>query len=236
MAFVQQHRQPRRSRLSSDEPVVSQRTRELTRSSTLSESDNDWHVISSALPSSPRSHPSPEAVSPSLEPSEPESFSSFRPSDTESISDIDIPNALTFVPVFANLPVHDGTGTFLDDSDSQLDSDSPIAFARVVRRILHSPQPATWATYEDDFEPNSPSMPNILLPNGGIAPPSFASQPQAEAEAEVEAEVEEGKEKIQSLHSALILPQGLSESECSKSTQDNDDIKFTRRKHRNLDR
>ncbi|KAI9013416.1 hypothetical protein CLU79DRAFT_838801 [Phycomyces nitens] len=216
MAFVQQHRQPRRSRLSSEEPAVVQRTREPTRSSLLSESDNDWHVISTAIPSSPRSHPSPEATSPSLEPSEPESFSSFRPSDTESISDIDIPTAPTFVPVFANLPVHDGTGTFLDDSDSQLDSDSPIGFARVVRRILHSPQPATWPTHEGDFEPNSPSMPNILLPNGGIHPPSFASHPETQ---------------IDSPHSPII---GLVESDCSKSAQDND-LKFARRKHRNLD-
>ncbi|KAF7728478.1 hypothetical protein EC973_006031 [Apophysomyces ossiformis] len=213
MAFVQQQRRPnRRSQrtLSLDSEELgsvyhrSRRTEDFTganlvlsprpiqpaSSSNPSDSENDWHVISSTLPSPPARRGS---CSPILEPSEPESLSSFRPSDTESFSDIDVHSTTTAnaahgmgtqTTVFSNLPAHDGTGTFgdepgfcSDNTTSQDEADSPTAFARVVQRMLHEQQQQQFeqTAVEHDFEPDSASMPNILLPHGGIRPPSFAA-------------------------------------------------------------
>ncbi|KAG0172454.1 hypothetical protein DFQ28_005082 [Apophysomyces sp. BC1034] len=214
MAFAQQHRRPHnrtQQTFSSDSEelgsayhrgrrtedlastsanlVLSPRPIQPVSSSNPSDSENDWHVISSALPSPPARHGSCSSV---LEPSEPESFSSFRPSDTESFSDVDIHSSVADnatlgmgaqTIVFSNLPAHDGTGTFADEpgfcsdnTTSQDEADSPTAFARVVQRMLHEQQQQQQferTADEHDFEPDSESMPNILLPHGGIRPPSF---------------------------------------------------------------
>lgn len=173
-------------------------------STAVSNSDHeaDWHVISSALrtPSSSASRsafatpPQPRNLhigldrndSPlSTESSEPESFSSFRPSDTESFSDIDFD--------FDVLPSHDGTGTFMDaDLYQTSEEETPQSLNRhQAITALHRPQHRLVSLENQqqlqqrganglsssirDFEPNSPSMPNILLPNGGIHLPSFAT-------------------------------------------------------------
>ncbi|KAI7862056.1 hypothetical protein BDF14DRAFT_178694 [Spinellus fusiger] len=126
MAFIHQHRQPYRSRFSSvssttstcsssAEEAPTQRNRQVTSQSYPSDSENDWHIISTPQPfSSFQETPS------TFEPSEPESFSSFRLSDTESFSDLDI-RVIHHVntQVFTHLPVHDGTGAFHDSISRQ---------------------------------------------------------------------------------------------------------------------
>jgi hypothetical protein len=167
-------------------------------STAVSNSDHeaDWHVISSALrtPSSSASRsafatpPQPRNLhigldrndSPlSTESSEPESFSSFRPSDTES--DIDYG--------FDVLPSHDGTGAFMDADLYQTSEEETPQSHHQATTVLRQPHPLSIGDEQQpqqrsanglsssfrDFEPNSPSMPNILLPNGGIHLPSFAS-------------------------------------------------------------
>ncbi|KAI8332253.1 hypothetical protein BC941DRAFT_437045 [Chlamydoabsidia padenii] len=125
-----------------------------------SDSETDWNVIGSSVTYSPRlttplttwAHHS--ALS--IESSEPESFVSLRPSDTDSYSDNDI--------VFDTLPSHDGTGAFTMDPE-------PLPTSQ-------QQQQTGLSTSFHDFEPNSPSMPNILLPYGGIHLPSFVTATQ----------------------------------------------------------
>ncbi|ORZ08891.1 hypothetical protein BCR42DRAFT_424227 [Absidia repens] len=175
-----------------------------------SDSETDWHVISSGLRSSsltttsslsssgtPASRPSTshlgslrrDSVDQPLS-SDLESFSSFRPSDTESFSDIDF--------AFEVLPSHDGTGAFMDDDmdptseeetltiqqqqqlavEIELDpsaSSSPTPQNALIQRNKKTSTMSRVSTSFGDFEPSSPSMPNILLPYGGIHLPSFAA-------------------------------------------------------------
>lgn len=60
------------------------------------------------------------------------------------------------------------------------DLSSPAAFARAMHRMLDNhpspPVDRTWHAQEIDFVPELSSMPNILLPNGGIAVPSFVNK------------------------------------------------------------
>ncbi|KAG2233250.1 hypothetical protein INT48_001699 [Thamnidium elegans] len=95
MAFVQQQRRRTQRRASehlrSDQVVAP----------IISDSDTDWHVISS------------NTSSPILFPSESES--SFRPSDTERDTESDSQQAF--------LPSHDGTGTFIVEDVEFFSSD-----------------------------------------------------------------------------------------------------------------
>ncbi|CAO3597611.1 unnamed protein product [Absidia cylindrospora] len=111
--------------------------------------------------------------------SEPEWSSSFRPSDTESFSDIDF--------TFGALPSHDGTGAFVEQDeqdrtseeettrhdDTHLEQQRQSAAEQRLLVTIHTAA-SRWSTAKD-FEPTSPSMPNILLPYGGIHLPSFAA-------------------------------------------------------------
>ncbi|KAI8330501.1 hypothetical protein BC941DRAFT_440687 [Chlamydoabsidia padenii] len=153
MAFAQQQIRPRhRSQplITTEDGLLSPSPPPTLRShvpSTSSDSETDWHVISTALRSNSSSDTS-SLPPPPQDSSEPESFSSsFRPSDTESFSDLDF--------AFDVLPSHDGTGAFIEDETEE-------EGGLVLRNMT-------------DFEPNSPSMPNILLPYGGIHRPSFVT-------------------------------------------------------------
>ncbi|ORX62065.1 hypothetical protein DM01DRAFT_1403779 [Hesseltinella vesiculosa] len=145
MAFIQQRQRPPTST-----PALSSDTEDAQSLSSYmdtsfpSDSDTDWHVINQQL--SPLSRPRQRRDS---APSEPESLSSYRPSDIESYTDTDDPPNI----VFSNLPAHDGTGAFVIDT-----SDEDVPATASLR----------------DFQPSSSSMPNILLPHGGIRAPSFA--------------------------------------------------------------
>lgn len=183
MAFAQQQRRPTNRFLntSSYEECSDNNNNSLLQythsrsQQTVSDSDNDWHVISSAPPSSasPSSAQS-SSTSPVLLPSETESYASHRIiSDTEE-SDMDqVQSTIAF------LPSHDGTGTFfVEDSSDQLtgtsnqasddeDSvDSQTAFTRAVHGLLldHT---------EDELEIEDKRVLDITLPHGGIQPPSF---------------------------------------------------------------
>jgi hypothetical protein len=216
MAFVQQHRRP----IHRSPPLEASTDDELTTRpiptienhilspgqahshtisvSATSESDTDWHDISSAIRSSSSDTtssfsdvlppPPPTATtstssiisidrrdSLSIGTSEPDSYSSVRPSDTESFSDIDF--------AFGALPLHDGTGTFVEHDDldrtSEEETTRHLAPQQTIteHRLVRSREAGTAARVStaSDFEPTSPSMPNILLPYGGIHLPSFAS-------------------------------------------------------------
>ncbi|KAI9491666.1 hypothetical protein BDB00DRAFT_475616 [Zychaea mexicana] len=242
-----------------------------------SDSDNDWHVISSAAPSRRSSTvPRRDSASSALDPSD--TSSSVRQSDTESFSDIDtLTSSVRNVDEFTTLPAHDGTGTFLDEpgyfSDgtnrSQDEADSPSAFARVVHRMLDNrrgsnsgqqqqqQQQLAWRAQPNDFAPESASMPNILLPHGGITIPSFAlnthpdqqqtiAQQQQHKE-QLQQQKEEGEEDQKSDEYSLpsfrpTVPafpindiQSQSDTSASHNTSLSNDVKFTRRRRRNLD-
>ncbi|KAI9312857.1 hypothetical protein BX666DRAFT_2030739 [Dichotomocladium elegans] len=263
MAFAQQQRRQRRFQHSSpllrydsekeeDESTIA--TSNLILSPRLppppasaSDSDNDWHIISSAVASSSPSSSSlrvntrRDSASTHFDPSEPESLASFRPSDTESFSDLDTQMS-TGRQEFSNLPAHDGTGTFMDD-DPGLSSDvsqeeagsSPSSFARAMHRIIRA--------READFEPECDSMPNILLPHGGITIPSFAVTPP-----EQQQQQDESHRPSRSMSSTPSFRPTVAGGEVDSlhfvdedtggtqtTTSLSGEVKFTRRRRRNLD-
>ncbi|SAL96214.1 hypothetical protein [Absidia glauca] len=256
--------------------------------STFSDSETDWHVISSALRSSSSSSSGTTASSSSssgsssssslpplplhnldrrdslsIESSEIESYSSFRPSDTESFSDIDF--------AFDVLPSHDGTGAFTEDDDDfdptttseeeagniQPQQQLSTVLSRQHHRqsdganvlVLRTapPLPSTLG----DFEPNSPSMPNILLPYGGIHLPSFAGRSHlstvsnhtlyhsAAEQHHFESPTFHPTAKDVTLSSDDTHSLSRQEDEynsATTNTSSGDQINFTRKRPRNLDR
>ncbi|GAA5795804.1 hypothetical protein HPULCUR_001166 [Helicostylum pulchrum] len=100
MAFVQQQRRCRQRQASSED--LGSAAKQVVVAPIISDSDTDWHVISS------------NTSSPILFPSESES-SSFRPSDTERDTESDSQQAF--------LPSHDGTGTFIVEDVEFFSSD-----------------------------------------------------------------------------------------------------------------
>ena len=320
MAFAQQHRRPQHRRqisVSTDDFINDNENnqdfslpptnlilspRAITRTAattvqppiTSSDSDNDWHVISSA---SRRTSTSTNAIatnitpaslrrdsaSSTLDPSD--TSSSIRQgSDTESFSDIDtLTSSIRNINEFTTLPAHDGTGTFVLDEEadyfsdgtnrSQDDTDSPTAFARVVHRMLDTnnqresnteqqqqQQQIAWHAQPNDFMPESESMPNILLPHGGITVPSFAINTNT---TEATSSTKNNNEKItmtekekdlepdqKSSSEEYPLPsfrptvagfpiqaiQSQSDTSASHDTNLSNDVKFTRRRRRNLER
>lgn len=132
-----------------------------------SDSDNDWHVISG---NRAIQHNNALLSSPQWTPSEPESVSAAAYADSESmVSDLDT-HTDSGKQQFSFLPAHDGTGTFADIGGFV--SDSSMGSASMVSR--HPPIKIKAQTA--DFQPVSSSMPNILLPDGGIAPPTFTGR------------------------------------------------------------
>jgi hypothetical protein len=235
MAFAQQHRRPTNRFLntSSSEECSDNLVLHHPRSRIVSDSDNDWHVISSALPSSasPSSAQS-SSTSPVLLPSETESYASHCiVSDTEE-SDMDqVQHSIAF------LPSHDGTGTFLiEDSSDQLtgtsnqasDDDSigsPTAFSRAVHGLLFNHT-------EDELEIQDKSaVLDITLPHGGIQPPSF-----------IPIEPPCFTPTAAGLNSRELLINGAQSAEtmdnCTALSDEgaSNHIKFTTKRQRNLDR
>ncbi|KAI8066381.1 hypothetical protein BC940DRAFT_302699 [Gongronella butleri] len=182
MAFIQQ----RQRRQATTTPLLSSDTEDIASVSSFmdtsfgpSDSDTDWHLISQQL------HPSPSTrtTSTSRRDSMDQSLSSFRPSDLDSYDEM-----------FATLPAHDGTGAFVDaaapassDDDQlllhdDLPADPALGVSQTSQTPALSPQQQQIAPFHRtkrrpsfrDFEPSSSSMPNILLPHGGIRAPSFA--------------------------------------------------------------
>ncbi|KAI7902384.1 uncharacterized protein BX663DRAFT_543389 [Cokeromyces recurvatus] len=116
MAFAQQQRKPATSRTlhSTSEDYSYQRNN--TASYYRSDSETDWHIISSALPSSSsQSSNSPNLLATT------ESYTSSRiVSDTEESIFSDLENVQHQQQQQVFLPSHDGTGTFLiEDSSDQ---------------------------------------------------------------------------------------------------------------------
>lgn len=218
MAFIQQQRRPTAQRnLYSDQDidVISR-----PKTTTASDSENDWHVISSASNHS----------SPILFPSGSES--SFRPlSDTESISEIEEEEEgeTTF------LPFHDGTGTFIvedveffssdqttsqDESMSDEEEEDSIEFQSAIQNLN-----------------SDNSILDLILQQG--TPPSFATNTTTirpvlsdifkptvnEEELSIGALSADSDDKMISLLSDEADGGGLS-----------DHTKFTSKLHKNLDR
>lgn len=272
MAFAQQHRRPTQRLSVTQREYDNNNDSAALHDDTLlsprrpsSDSDNDWHVISSAIPptSSSSSLQRRESASPASDPSEPESFSSFRHSDDiEWLSDFDTQSSSARDDEFiANLPTHDGTGLFGEQySDtsplSPDESDSPTSFARAVQRISDDRQRSaerTWRAQAIDFEPDSPSKPNILLPYGGINAPSFANKSRHTRSDDNSNNNDSDDSSQVSLPSFVPTVPGFTTSDMSAdkdSRRDSDaqtsevsstpdtksNVKFTRRRRRNLDR
>ncbi|KAI8057571.1 uncharacterized protein B0P05DRAFT_559794 [Gilbertella persicaria] len=152
MAFIQQQRRPTYRTLNFSSSSLEECSDYAQQQPFTSDSDNDWHVISSALPSS---------TSPISTTSSPLLLASNRnhPSDTESFSDLDA-NAF--------LPSHDGTGTFLmEDSSDQnslpsSDEDSPTEFEKAIHGLML-----------DHTEDEVDSDQDVLDLLATIEPPSF---------------------------------------------------------------
>lgn len=104
--------------------------------------------------------------------------------------------------VFTSLPSHDGAGNFtsddmgvLSDSSTASTSTSLSSMARMRRGVhvvhptasfappvrtrltLQEQHPQDMSVSSDDARPVFSSLPDILLPDGGITPPSFARRP-----------------------------------------------------------
>ncbi|KAG2179424.1 hypothetical protein INT44_006270 [Umbelopsis vinacea] len=194
MAFAQQHRRPNHS--NSQAPLPSSDSedsyailhpRGYTKSAavqrrlsiglaTTSDSDTDWHVINANRATLQRTG-NAAISSPQWTPSESESVSARAYADSESmVSDIDTQtDTTTGRQQFSFLPAHDGTGTFADIggfvSDSSMGSISTASGLPSRKKLAAPPKAQT-----TDFLPVTASMPNILLPDGGIAPPSFTGR------------------------------------------------------------
>lgn len=140
---------------------------------TTSDSENDWHVISA---NKAPQHTNGPLSSPQWTPSEPESVSARAYPDSESmVSDIDTHTDITTTrQQFSFLPAHDGTGTFADFGGFV--SDSSMGSISTASGLPTRERPMPIKAQTNDFMPASASMPNILLPDGGIAPPSFTGR------------------------------------------------------------
>lgn len=212
-----------------------------------SDSDTDWHVISTASSQHHRPLHIRTSSSPTFDPSEPESLVSFRASDTESFSDLDIHHSDQPSPQFSTLPAHDGTGTFTD-ALSEEDSSSPSGFAQVVKRSMlrsdkEKQDDSTWRAQIADFEPDSASMPNILLPHGGINLPSFANPAEPHAQT-TPASADTAPAFAPTLHNVPLsdhtdsdVTTRTSRSATTASATDTDSpVRLAHRRRRNLDR
>lgn len=134
MAFIQQQRRRTQRQSTTDlhsDQVVAP---------IISDSDTDWHVISSTT-SSPILFPS-------------ESESSFRPSDTERDTESDSQEAF--------LPSHDGTGTFIIEDTEFFSSDqtSEVSSIEGVIQNLnhHDPSPFVVENKLPSFVPTIAGM------------------------------------------------------------------------------
>lgn len=171
MAFVQQQR--RRTQRQASEDLGS----EQVVAPIISDSDTDWHVISS------------NTSSPVLFPSESE-CSSFRPSDTERDTESDSQQAF--------LPSHDGTGTFVVEDVEFFSSDqtSEVSSVECAIQNLNSDN----------------SVLDLLLVQ---TPPSFAEN------------------KVLLPH---FVPTAAGMSVSADDDEQQQSVKFTSKRERNLDR
>jgi hypothetical protein len=193
MAFAQQHRRPNHSNSQAPPPSSDSEDsyailhpRGYTKSAavqrrlsiglaTTSDSDTDWHVINANRATLQRTG-NAGLSSPQWTPSEPESVSARAYPDSESlVSDIDTQtDTTTGRQQFSFLPAHDGTGTFADIGGFV--SDSSLGSISTASGLPSRKKPATTKAQTTDFLPVTASMPNILLPDGGIVPPSFTGR------------------------------------------------------------
>jgi len=241
MAFAQKQRRPvpRYQDIDEQEEVLSESSSHLSSQHQIaSDSDNDWHVISTAAPSSTPS----STQSPSLLESESDSLSSFRPSDSDSFSDID--NDIIQSYNFNTIPSHDGTGTFMADSSdinqrmtlSQQQSDN--------QRMDISTAQTHHSTSDEADTPNITmnSAANILLPYAGLEAPSFIKghhqQYHDQPPAFVPTAVRLNSQTMSISNDEEDITQDnivVSDGSSSYSRLMNDNIKFTSKRQRNLD-
>lgn len=182
MAFAQQQKRPRYNRHipsssseeysdylqqqqdQQEEHLVLQRTYRNNSITTVSDSDTDWHVLSSTSQSS-------NITSPVL-------FASSSESSIRLVSDISEDESIEQQQqTNAFLPSHDGTGTFLNELDQQLTTSSSLnetrEFASAVNRLM---LPFTTDEEDDEEEQDKSKDSSVIdftLPFGGIRPPSF---------------------------------------------------------------
>ncbi|KAL9551797.1 hypothetical protein MBANPS3_004096 [Mucor bainieri] len=235
MAFAQQQRRPTyrftSSAFSSEEysdnhdPAQQPQQHHANGYQSMSDSDTDWHVISSAL----------QSASSPIFTSETESYASSTRIISDTDSDFEHQNSIAF------LPSHDGTGTFLlDDSSDQNtttsasnapssveddDSDSD-EFKKAIHRLIE----------------NDSNEVDITLPHGGITPPSFAMSSGNDIEPPSFVPTAAGLNS-QDLANGVSSAEEVNSTLLSDEADDgatrryhNDNIKFTSKRQINLDR
>jgi hypothetical protein len=172
MAFAQQQRRPTQRHNNNDDLYSDQTTLNVPTTAATSDSDNDWHIISSALPSSTTSTSSPLLIPTSG------SESSFRlasASDTESVATTD--KSDHDEPTF--LPSHDGTGTFvMEDVDFFSSDQNATSQDESCSSDGNSNSAAEFKSALQNLTRADDSILDILLPNG--TPPSFMNNKKAE--------------------------------------------------------
>lgn len=254
MAFAQQRRRPTQQRHhTNDEDLYSDHHHQASFVPT-SDSDNDWHVISSALPTTRNtSNTSTSNASPILIPTPTTSESDFRPSDIESLATTtdqeteEEENETTF------LPSHDGTGTFVVEDVDFFSSDQNTT----------SQDESCCSSSSEDGTSNSvteftSALQNITSADNSIldilmtntrTPPSFATTTTTTTK---QAELPNFVPTVAGLNSEELFTNGVSLSQTSLSAgtknrkkkvivlseddEEEQDLRFTTKRQRNLDR
>ncbi|KAI8642417.1 hypothetical protein BD408DRAFT_416481 [Parasitella parasitica] len=236
MAFAQQQRKPT-LRFSPEEYsdhndlAQQQQYRQQQNQSgyqSMSDSDTDWHVISSAL----------QSTSSPIFLSETESYASSTRIISDTDSDFEHQNSIAF------LPSHDGTGTFLleDSSDQNTTTSASNATSSVEDDDSES----------DEFKKaihklmeNDSSEVDITLPHGGITPPSFVKSNNNDnnvveppcfiptAAGLISQELTNGVSSAEEMSNTLLSDEA---NHGATRRYHNDNIKFTSKKKVNLDR
>lgn len=137
-----------------------------------------WHVISSVMESgsSSTSEIRRDSVSTTFELSESDSCVSVRQSDTDSSDTGKRSSSVAISDGFTSLPAHDGTGTFIDDTQCLSDQShdgriSAASFAKAVHRLLDSRSASTQESRDIEPDPRQTAPYIQSSHDGNMIPP-----------------------------------------------------------------
>lgn len=137
-----------------------------------------WHVISSVMESgsSSTSEIRRDSVSTTFELSESDSCVSVRQSDTDSSDTGKRSSSVAISDGFTSLPAHDGTGTFIDDTQCLSDQShdgriSAASFAKAVHRLLDSHSTSTQESRDIAPDPQQAAPYIQSSHDGNVIPP-----------------------------------------------------------------
>lgn len=165
MAFAQRKKVYKSQAYLLDTETSSHSDTSLSQSSKASQcsspSSEGWHVISSVMESgsSSTSEFRRDSTSTTFELSESDSCVSVRQSDTESSDTGKRSSSVAISDGFTSLPAHDGTGTFIDDTQCLSDQShdgrlSAASFAKAVHQLLDNHSiTSTSASRDIEYDP-----------------------------------------------------------------------------------